>query len=51
MTIAVIIHLNLENKISGMIQKVSLFTMIYYELLLVVLQNKALELHLKLAVG
>lgn len=32
-----------------MTQKVNLFTMIYYELILVTLQNKALDLHLKLA--
>lgn len=51
MAITVIIHLNnLENKISAMIQSFNLVTMIYYKLLWVVLQNKALELPLELTV-
>lgn len=46
--ITVTIHLNaLENKLIAMIQKVSLLTMIYYRLTLAILQNKALDLHLK----
>lgn len=52
MAITITIHLNnLETKISAMIQKVNVFTMIYYKLILVALQNKALDLHLELAVG
>jgi len=46
--ITVTIHLNaLENKLIAMIQKVSFLTMIRYRLTLALLQNKALDLHLK----
>lgn len=44
----VTIHLNnLEKKLIAMNQKVSLLTMIYYRLALAMLQNKALDFHLK----
>lgn len=46
--ITVTIHLNnLENKLIAMMQKVSLLTVIYCRLTLAMLQNKALDLHLK----
>lgn len=46
--ITVTIHLNnLEKKLIAMNQKVSLLTMIYYRLAVAMLQNKALDLHLK----